>query len=142
VYEAPRGGDAIQKETAETLLRKLIEQNDPRHAPPATFCRHARSKRVLKVKEQIRRDGKRTFIYEQPRTGDIFTSPIRLHLDQLEQVQRDVAALLERGLTRRSWRRKTNRFPLQRTWQPRRTRCSNMKTPSSEDRTPNVKACV
>ena len=33
VYEAPPPVvDAIQKETAETLLRKLIEQNDPRYA--------------------------------------------------------------------------------------------------------------
>jgi hypothetical protein len=51
------------------------------------------------VKEQILRDGKRTFIYEQPRTGDVFaiTDP-GLHLDQLEAVQRDVAQLLEHGL--------------------------------------------
>jgi hypothetical protein len=102
VYEAPPPVvDAIQKETAETLLRKLIEQNDPRHAPAGYILAvMLERKRVLKVKEQIRRDGKRTFIYEQPRTGDIFTivDP-DLHLDQLEQVQRDVAALLERGLT-------------------------------------------
>ena len=45
------------------------------------------------------RDGKRVFIYEQPRTGDVFTiiDPA-LQLNQLEQVQRDVAALLEHGL--------------------------------------------
>ena len=56
-------------------------------------------KRVLKVKEQIIRDGKRTFIYEQPKTGDIFTiTDPDLKLDQLEEVQRDVAALLEHGL--------------------------------------------
>jgi hypothetical protein len=56
-------------------------------------------KRILKVKEQIVRDGKRVFIYEQPRTGDVFTiADPDLHLDQLEAVQRDVAALLEQGL--------------------------------------------
>jgi hypothetical protein len=39
------------------------------------------------------------FIYEQPRTGDIFTiADPDLRLDQLEAVQRDVAALLEHGL--------------------------------------------
>jgi hypothetical protein len=39
------------------------------------------------------------FIYEQPGTGDVFTitDPV-LRLDQLEEVQRDVAALLEQGL--------------------------------------------
>ena len=101
VYEAPPPVvDAIQKETAETLLRKLIEQNDPSHAPAGYILAvMLERKRVLKVKEQIFRDGKRTFIYEQPRTGDIFTiADPDLHLDQLEQVQRDVAALLEHGL--------------------------------------------
>jgi hypothetical protein len=51
------------------------------------------------VKEQVVRDGRRVFIYEQPETGDVFaiTDP-GLHLDQLEQVQRDVAGLLEHGL--------------------------------------------
>ena len=34
IYEVPPAAvDAIQKDTAETLLRKLIEQNDPRYAP-------------------------------------------------------------------------------------------------------------
>jgi hypothetical protein len=56
-------------------------------------------KRILKVKEQIVRDGQRVFIYEQPKTGDIFTiADPNLHLDQLEEVQRDVAMLLEQGL--------------------------------------------
>jgi hypothetical protein len=45
------------------------------------------------------RDGQRVFIYEQPGTGDVFTiiDPA-LQLNQLEQVQHDVAALLEHGL--------------------------------------------
>jgi hypothetical protein len=56
-------------------------------------------KRLLKIKEQIVRDGQRIFIYEQPSTGDVFTiiDPA-LQLNQLEQVQHDVAALLEHGL--------------------------------------------
>ena len=92
--------DAIQKETAETLLRKLIEQNDPRYAPAAFILAvMLERKRILKVKEQIVRDGQRVFIYEQPRTGDVFTiADPDLHLDQLEAVQRDVAQLLEHGL--------------------------------------------
>jgi len=101
IYEAPPPVvDAIQKETAETLLRKLIEQNDPCHAAAGYILAvMLERKRVLKVKEQIVRDGQRTFIYEQPRTGDVFTiADPDLHLDQLEQVQRDVAALLEHGL--------------------------------------------
>ena len=54
---------------------------------------------MLKVKEQVVHDGKRVFVYEQPGTGDLFTiTDPNLRLDQLEEVQRDVAALLERGL--------------------------------------------
>ena len=93
--------DAIHKETAETVLRKLIEQNDPRHAPAAYILAvMLERKRILKVKEQLHRDGQRIFVYEQPKTGDIFTiADPNLHLDQLEQVQHDVAQLLEYGLT-------------------------------------------
>ncbi len=92
--------DAIQKETAETVLRKLIGQNEPRHAPAAYILAvMLERKRIFKVKEQIVRDSQRVFVYEQAKTGDIFTivDP-GLHLDQLEQVQQDVAHLLEHGL--------------------------------------------
>lgn len=101
VYEAPPPVvDPIQKETAETLLRKLIEQNDPRYASAGFILAvMLERKRVLKVKEQIVRDGQRTFIYEQAKSGDVFTiNDPNLRLDQLEEVQRDVAALLEHGL--------------------------------------------
>lgn len=101
VYEAPPPPtDPIQRETAETLLRKLVEQNDPRYVPAGYILAvMLERKRVLKVKEQVVRDGRRTFIYEQPKTGDVFTiTDPNLRLDQLEQVQRDVAALLEHGL--------------------------------------------
>jgi hypothetical protein len=101
-YEAPPPApvDPIQKENAETLLRKLTELNDPRYAA-ASFILAVmlERKRLLKVKEQIRSEGKRIFIYEQPKTGDVFTIPDpNLQLNQLEEVQRDVAQLLEHGL--------------------------------------------
>jgi len=102
VYEAPAPAvDPIHKETAETLLRKLIEQDDPRYVPAGYILAvMLERKRIIKVKEQIVRDGKRTFIYEQPKTGDVFTiTDPDLKLDQLEEVQRDVASLLEHGLT-------------------------------------------
>jgi hypothetical protein len=101
VYEAPPPPmDPIHKETAETLLRRLIELNDPRYVPAGFILAvMLERKRVLKVKEQIVRDGQRVFIYEQPKTGDVFTvTDPNLRLDQLEEVQRDVAALLEHGL--------------------------------------------
>jgi hypothetical protein len=101
VYEAPPPvTEAIQKDTAESLLRKLIEQNNPEHAAAGYILAvMLERKRILKVKEQLKRDGQRIFIYEQPKTGDLFTiADPDLRLDQLEVVQRDVAALLEHGL--------------------------------------------
>ena len=101
IYEAPPPVvDPIHKDTAETLLRKLIEQNDPRYAPAGYILAvMLERKRILKVREQIVGDGKRTFIYEQPKTGDVFTiADPNLRLDQLEEVQRAVAALLEHGV--------------------------------------------
>jgi hypothetical protein len=102
IYEAPpaQAPDPIQKETAETLLRKLIEQNDPRYTPAAFILAvMLERKRLLKVKEHLRREGRRIFVYEQPKTGDIFAiADPELHLNQLEAVQRDVAHLLEQGL--------------------------------------------
>jgi len=101
VYHAPPPPtEAIKKETAESLLRKLIELNDPRYIPAGYILAvMLERKRLLKVKEQLQREGQRIFIYEHPATGDVFTvvDPA-LRLDQLEEVQRDVAALLEHGL--------------------------------------------
>jgi hypothetical protein len=102
LYAAPPATppDPIQKDTAETLLRKLVELNDPRHAGACFILAvMLERKRLLKVKAQSLEAGRRTFLYEQPRTGDVFTIPDpNLQLDQLEAVQRDVARLLEHGL--------------------------------------------
>lgn len=101
VYEAPTPPhEAIQKENAESLLRKLIELNDPQYIPAGYILAvMLERKRLLRIKEQLVRDGHRVFVYEQPKTGDVFTiiDP-NLQLNQLEQVQHDVAALLEHGL--------------------------------------------
>ena len=102
VYEAPVAINtyAIQKDTAESLLRKLIELNDPRNmAAGYILAVMLERKRILKIKEELVRDGKRVFVYEQPKTGDVFTiiDP-NLQLNQLEAVQHEVAALLEHGL--------------------------------------------
>src|SRR5882672_3116490 len=101
VYHAPPPpNEPIQKETAESLLRKLIELNDPHYVPAGYILAvMLERKRLLKIKEQIVREGRRVFIYEQPGSGDLFTiiDP-NLQLNQLEEVQRDVATLLEQGL--------------------------------------------
>jgi hypothetical protein len=102
IYHAPppRAPDPIQRETAEGLLRKLIEANDPSHGPACFILAvMLERKRLLKVKEQIQRDGERVFIYEQAGTGDLFTiADPNLQLNQLEAVQRDISQLLAHGL--------------------------------------------
>ena len=98
VYHAPPAAppEAIQRETAEDLLRKLIAAGEPKDGPVCYILAvMLERKRLLKVKEQTQRDGVRVFIYEQPKTGDIFTiTDPNLRLDQLEQVQRDISQLL------------------------------------------------
>lgn len=96
----PAAPEAIQKETAETLLRKLMEKNDPQYRAAAYILAvMLERKKILKVKAQLKEDGVRVFIYEQPKTGDVFTVPDpELQLTQLEAVQRQVAALMEGSL--------------------------------------------
>jgi hypothetical protein len=101
VYTVPPAAlpDPIQKETAESLLRKLIQQNDPSHAA-ARFILAVmlERKRLLKVKAQLLENQQRTFVYEHAGTGDLFQiADPNLKLDKLEEVQRAVARLLEHG---------------------------------------------
>jgi hypothetical protein len=102
VYTPPPAAppDAIQKDTAETLLRKLVEQNAPEHAG-ARFILAVmlERKRILKVKTQLVENGARVFIYEHGKSGDLFSiADPKLELNHLELVQKDVAHLLEHGL--------------------------------------------
>jgi len=102
VYHAPPPAppEAIQKESAESLLRKLIEANDPTHGPVCYILAvMLERKRLLKIKEQTQHDGHRVFVYEHPKSGDIFTiTDPNLQLNQLEEVQRATADLLAHGL--------------------------------------------
>lgn len=96
----PRPPDPIQKDTAESLLRKLVASHDAKYqAACFILAVMLERKRVFKVKAQEQADGHRVLVYEDPRSGDLFTivDP-GLHLDQLEQVQHDVMHLLQHGL--------------------------------------------
>lgn len=104
VYEQPPAAapEAIKKENAEGLLRRIIERNEPRYAAAAyILAAMLERKRILKVKEQFRREGLRIFVYEHPKTAEIFTiTDPDLHLnqpEQVQQIQREVADLLEHG---------------------------------------------
>lgn len=96
----PHQPDQKYKETAESLLRKLIELGDTRYQPASYILAvMLERKRILKVRDQFVRDGRRIFLYEHSKSGDLFTiTDPDLRLDQLDQVQREVADLLEHGL--------------------------------------------
>lgn len=96
----PKEPDPIERENAETLLRKLVELNDPNYADASYILAvMLERKRILKVQSDFVEDDRRVFVYEQPKTGDIFTiADPQLNLDDMEKVQQEVALLMEYGL--------------------------------------------
>ena len=102
IYTVPPAAppEAIQKETAETLLRRLVEMNDSKYGPALyILAAMLERKRILKVKTQLSRDGQRIFVYEHGKTGDLFQiQDPNLQLHQLESVQHEVLHLLQHGL--------------------------------------------
>jgi hypothetical protein len=93
----PPPPEPIQKETAETLLRKLVESTDPSHeAARYILAVMLERKRILKHRDTVRgENGDELLVYEHARTGESFTLPDpHLRLDQLTRVQEEVAALL------------------------------------------------
>ena len=87
-------------DNAEGLLRKLVETGEARWREASYILAvMLERKRVLKVKEQIKDADSRVFVYEMSQSGDVFTIPDpNLKMEELEQVQIEVAALLEHGL--------------------------------------------
>jgi len=87
--------EPMPKENAEQLFRRLMASD----SPPANACyvlaAMLERKRVLKqVKTEETPEG-RVLIYEQASTGDVFIVPDpQLRLDELENVQNEVAELL------------------------------------------------
>lgn len=96
----PPPAEPIRRDSAESLLRQITERHHPDWQPAAFILAvMLERKRLLRTREQLVQDGRRTLVYEMPRTGEVFTIPDpHLRLDQLEQVQQDVARLLEHGL--------------------------------------------
>jgi len=102
VYTTPPAAppEPIQRETAETLLRKLAEKNDPKDGPSIyILAAMLERKRLLKVKAQLSREGRRVFVYEHGKSGDLFQiEDPNLQLHQLEGVQHEVMRLLQHGV--------------------------------------------
>jgi hypothetical protein len=93
----PPAPEPIQKENAETLLRKLLESTDPSHeAARYILAVMLERKRILKHRDTVKgENGDELLVYEHARTGESFTLPDpHLRLDQLTRVQEEVSALL------------------------------------------------
>ena len=89
--------EPIQKENAETLLRKLVESTDPSHAAARYILAvMLERKRLLKHRDTVTDvQGNELLIYEHAQSGESFTVPDpHLRLDQLAEVQEHVAELL------------------------------------------------
>jgi hypothetical protein len=93
----PRPEEPLAKETAESLLRNLMETGgDARRNVIYVLAVMLERKKIL-VERDVRTDetGATTRVYEHRRTGDVFLIPEpRLRLDQLESVQQEVLGLL------------------------------------------------
>jgi len=91
----PPAPEPLAKENAEQLFRRLLASKNP----PANACyvlaAMLERKRVLKqIKSENAANG-RVLIYEHELTGDVFIVPDpQLRLDELEDVQNEVAQLL------------------------------------------------
>jgi len=85
----------LGQENAEQLFRRLIASEKP----PANTCyvlaAMLERKRLLKQIRSENAPNGRALIYEHGATGDVFIVPeLQLRLDELENVQNEVAQLL------------------------------------------------
>ena len=93
----PPAEETVKKETAESLLRKLIASDDPAESNARYILAvMLERKRILKPRESsVSEGGRKILVYEHSKTGESFlvTDP-ELRLDQLEEVQKQIALLL------------------------------------------------
>ncbi len=95
----PPAPEPIQKDTAESLLRKLVESSDPNHAAARYILAvMLERKKILRHRDTIAAEngGNEVLVYEHTQSGESFTVPDpHLRLDQLAEIQRQVAELLK-----------------------------------------------
>jgi hypothetical protein len=94
---SPPPPEPIQRETAESLLRKLLETEDPANLNVVFILAvMLERKRILVERDvQVREDGVKVRVYEHRKTGEslVITDP-QLRLAELERVQAEVVARL------------------------------------------------
>jgi hypothetical protein len=100
-YEPPPAEppETLAKENAEDILRRLLAENDPAHVNACyVLAVMLERKRVLKQIKSEQSEGRPVLIYEHAKSGDVFIVPdVHLRLDELEQVQNEVAEQLKRA---------------------------------------------
>ena len=92
-----KAGEPVKKETAESLLRELMETDDPaKRNVIFILAVMLERRRILTEKDiQIRPDGVKIRVYEHKQTGESFVVPDpQLKLSEIEHVQREVMELL------------------------------------------------
>ncbi len=93
--EAPP--EPLQKETAESLLRRLIEEDHKNQTPVVYILTIMLERKKILTEKDVTVDQEDTVrrMYEHRKTGEIFviTDP-RLQVEDLEDVQRQVAEML------------------------------------------------
>ncbi len=97
----PPAPEALPRADAESLLRCYLAENRPEHARAVYILALMLERKRLLRPTNARDDegsGRRMLFYEHTRTGETFVvvDP-GLRLDQLEEVQREVAGLLLKG---------------------------------------------
>lgn len=95
--DPPPPPEVLKKETAESLLRKLIEKNDPQHRNTIFILAVMLERRKILAEKEVQQKDESTMarVYEHRRTGETFiVSDPMLNLDQLGHVQEEVSALL------------------------------------------------
>jgi len=101
-YQAPPPvpPEPIQKESVETLLRRLIQEDSPEHLNARyVLAAMLERKKILKPVDVREAGDERILIYEHAKSGEVFliVDP-RLRLDQIDTVQEQVSSLLGTGL--------------------------------------------
>ena len=93
----PPAEEPLKKETAESLLRHLMETEDARHGNAIYILAVMLERRRIFVERDIqtRDDGVKIRVYEHRKTGETFFIPDpELKLAALQHVQEEVVALL------------------------------------------------
>ena len=98
-FEPPQATppEAVSKQTAEDLLRSYMMEPGIEHANARYILALMLERKRLLREVEVKRgdDGSLTRIYERAKTGEVFVIPDpQLRLDQVEQVQMQVAGLL------------------------------------------------